>query len=362
MGIPATTGQLRTKVSEMEIGDYIDFSFYTGSLLVNKLGKSDDVEIPFSGNNSGSGLNQKAYFIKVAKGLLVADRVCVHNYSWDTLNNSKVIQGKPFDTGNIIPTMTSNTSPSGVASASGYFNDNLAPWKAFDNLNNNQGWGTPSGVTTGWLSYELISPKIVSCYHLQAVSSSAGDIAGTPKSWTFEGWDGNQWIILDEKLNEIGWTSGELRKYEFINKKTYLKYRINVTRNNGGPIIMIGELKMFETVGTIRSLTGGVAYADANGNKSTTDLGFGAFPTNNEWDKYIVNFPSELITNGKTLNDVFHWSGADTWCQETPMLSIGDSNYRVKRTKGKIDGFNGNYASNLSGNTYGFRPVFHFKE
>jgi len=119
--------------------------------------------------------------------------------------------------------------------------------------------------------------------------------------------------------------------------------------------------------GIIRSLTGGVAYADVNGNKATTDQGFGAWPTNNEWDKYIVNFPIDKIQEGKTLDDVFHWSGVYSWCQDTTVNGLNLNNvasnntFRVNRGNGSAKYFN--YAvSNGSYNIVGFRPVFEYKE
>ncbi|MCR8641565.1 hypothetical protein NV379_02745 [Paenibacillus sp. N1-5-1-14] len=113
----------------------------------------------------------------------------------------------------------------------------------------------------------------------------------------------------------------------------------------------------------IRSITGGVAYADANGNISTTDKGFGAFPTNNEWDKYIANFPIQLIQNGKTSDDVFNWSKAITRCQETPILSIVASSYRVARPydSKKVMSW-GNYVTSASFQGHGLRPVLEYKE
>jgi len=112
-------------------------------------------------------------------------------------------------------------------------------------------------------------------------------------------------------------------------------------------------------VGSLRSLTGGVAYVDANGNSSTTDLGFGAFPTNNEWDKYIVKFPADKIQSGKTVDDVFHYTNSGTWTQDTPNLALAPSTQRVRTsTTGKIA-----FAlSSTTSGAYGFRPVFEYQE
>lgn len=111
--------------------------------------------------------------------------------------------------------------------------------------------------------------------------------------------------------------------------------------------------------GIIRSLTGGVAYADASGNKRTSYTGsVGGWPTNNEWDKYIVNFPSEMVQAGKTLDDVFHWNGVGTFVQDT---KYRDSSYRSARGRAYVD-YMDNMATNVISSGYAFRPCFEYKE
>ncbi|MGM1044905.1 MAG: hypothetical protein ACQEXX_02025 [Bacillota bacterium] len=119
--------------------------------------------------------------------------------------------------------------------------------------------------------------------------------------------------------------------------------------------------------GTVRSLTGGVAYADENGNKSLTDAGSGAWPTNNEWDEYIVGFPQNKIQSGKTIDDVFHWNGPISWCQDTMILGIvlGSTTvtnaFRTFRGRQTINHLNANLSS-TSAATIGFRPVLEYRE
>lgn len=92
MAVPATTGQLRTDLSEMEIGDYIamnakpNYQFGTGGLI----------ECPISGVPHNALVdNYFWYMIKVDKGLLISDRVWIHTMSWDAINNNKCIEGFP---------------------------------------------------------------------------------------------------------------------------------------------------------------------------------------------------------------------------------------------------------------------------
>lgn len=125
-------------------------------------------------------------------------------------------------------------------------------------------------------------------------------------------------------------------------------------------------------LGLMRSMTGGVAHIDQDGNKSLTHTGLGGWPSN-EYDKYIVNFSTELIKEGNTLDGVFHWEeGVSTWCKETPALGVlgadGSSTNNTYRTRrGKQTGIteptvNRMGFSNVNTTGVGFRPVFEYKE
>lgn len=104
----------------------------------------------------------------------------------------------------------------------------------------------------------------------------------------------------------------------------------------------------------IRSLGGGNSYRDADGKSSTTDKGIGAWPTDNEYDKYVNG-----MFEGR--DDVWHWSnptygGTYSWCWETPVLSTSN---RILRSGAKVE------MSAGSANAYswfGFRPVFEYQE
>ncbi|GAB6930073.1 hypothetical protein JCM10914A_40560 [Paenibacillus sp. JCM 10914] len=138
------------------------------------------------------------------------------------------------------------------------------------------------------------------------------------------------------------------------------------TLNQSSKVIQ-GRTEVFGGVkGSFRSLTGGVAYSDVNGNLSLSDMGLGGWPSNNEWDKYIVNFPTEKIQFGKTLDDVFNWSPLFTWTQDTPTIGlvIGSTTvtnaFRTFRGRTTVNHFSGNLSNNSA--SVGFRPVFEYKE
>ncbi|WP_340401300.1 hypothetical protein [Paenibacillus sp. FSL H8-0079] len=144
---------------------------------------------------------------------------------------------------NAIPAMTSNTSPNGIVDASSFYTT-FYPWKAFDRIIDPNGWVTNINVLTGWLSYEFDSPKTISAYSIQAGTTP---VNRPPKTWTFEGWDGSKWVLLDSRMNEPNFAGEEYRLYNFKNKVAYKRYRINVTANQGaGDFLAIGDLGMYE--------------------------------------------------------------------------------------------------------------------
>jgi hypothetical protein len=147
-----------------------------------------------------------------------------------------------------IPVMTSNTTPSGIASASSEYNATFSAWKAFDNVNDAYGWMTSNGVTTGWLAYEFLNPIIVGKYTLTCYSGTTA--SRMPKDWTFEGSnDGVNWTVLDIRKGEVGWSASEKRSYEFENDVPYQKYRINITANNGDSnYLSISDMEMMEVL------------------------------------------------------------------------------------------------------------------
>lgn len=171
---------------------------------------------------------------------------------------------------------------------------------------------------------------------------------------------------------QTGWVSGEYVYMVKVDKGLLIGDRVTVHSKswdywNENRFIQ-GKTATFNgDVGIIRSLTGGVAYADENDNTSLTDLGFGATPRENEWDTYIVNFPQELIQDGKTIDDVFHWRNCGTWTQDTLVngfvrsdnVTVTSSDSRMLKDRENNSSF---APSSWSSTTIGFRPVFEYKE
>lgn len=132
--------------------------------------------------------------------------------------------------------------------------------------------------------------------------------------------------------------------------------------------------------GVLRSLSGGVAWADENGSSSLIYMDHGIWLKNNEWDKYIVNFPVNMIQEGKTIDDIFNADRSSgkpyTICQNTPVNGLrnrentSDMGVNVRRicrawsrtVDDNITPVMYTIATTLTESTYGFRPVFAYKE
>jgi parallel beta-helix repeat protein len=148
---------------------------------------------------------------------------------------SSVVTGYTAD---LVPTMTDYTVPSGTVSASSYYNATFLPWKAFDD-NNTTAWVNLSG-TTGWLQYQFTAAKVIQKY---TITPLTGYMTRAPKNFTLQGSNnGTDWTTLDTQTNQTGWS--EIRSFTFANTNSYTYYRLNITAVDGDSYITIAELEL----------------------------------------------------------------------------------------------------------------------
>ncbi len=150
-------------------------------------------------------------------------------------------------TGNLIPAMRSATTPSGVVTSS--YNYAAFPnWGAFDHITT---WGATSnswymGYGEGWIAYEFENPQVITKYTMITDENSQNSFC--PKTWSFEGWDGNQWIVLDNR-SDIAWKQAQRQAFTFNNTIAYKKYRVNIPAAND-VYVVIGEIEMMASTVT----------------------------------------------------------------------------------------------------------------
>jgi len=287
------------------------------------------------------------YWVYVGKDYLgrkkfIADRNIQHSISWDTLNSAGICSELPLAYINdvdAIPKMTNNIAPSGVALASSTMTGYDA-YKAFDKVDGSDSscW-ISNNIATGWLEYDFDLPKIIKKYTLTHYYST---ITWSPKSWTFEGWNGSSWVVLDTQTNITNWYNGSIKEFNIANNISYTKYRLNINANNGHTYIAIYKLEMFESQSkqnnfSIRLLTGGTSALDLD----------------NEWDKIIASSTlGGTITAGD--NNVWNWSNpspASLVSTRTGPTTTNVRGYALVNTSYPTT------ATNLVDASNGFRPV-----
>jgi hypothetical protein len=142
---------------------------------------------------------------------------------------------------NAIPTMTSNTAPSGVASAGSIYSAGFDAYKAFDKSTGTY-WQS-NNKTAEWIAYQFTNPIVISKYSITCEAYTSA-----PKSWTFEGSnDGINWVVLDTRTN-VTWSNAERKEWEIPNRNKYFIYRINITSVHNYTSIQIREIEMFEYI------------------------------------------------------------------------------------------------------------------
>jgi von Willebrand factor type A domain len=168
-----------------------------------------------------------------------------------------------FPTVSLIPGMTSNVLPGGIASDDA---GDANAWKAFSGA---AGTFWTADVLAGWLQYQFASPNTVAFY---SITASAGNTSA-PSAFILQGSnDGSTWTQLDSQL-ALAWYAGETKKFSIVNNSTaYAYYRIVVSATQSGNPPQIAEVALYAAVPTqicsTASATSTISQADAD-NKAT---------------------------------------------------------------------------------------------
>lgn len=232
-----------------------------------------------------------------------------------------------FNGGSLIPLMTSDTAPSGIADSS---NSPASAWRCFDGSSSTT-YQTTTGVTAAWISYTFPTSKVINKYIL----SNDASTAYTPKTWTFEAYNGTSWVVLDSQAN-ITWSANENKVFNYTNSISYTSYRLNVSAANN-TTFRIGELEVYNVDTIAPSTPTGLSVSEI----SKTSL-------NVTWDNNVDPDLShyEVFRNGISIGTPTTNSFLDNNC------SIGVAyNYQVKA----IDGSN-NMSALSNGVSYTIQP------
>lgn len=135
----------------------------------------------------------------------------------------------------------------GTAASSSFYNN--PPANAFDGLDTTA-WvanTSPTVASPQWLEYALSGSKIIEKYSIMPQNHLTYGPDRAPKDFTFEGYNGTSWVVLDTQSNIADWSTGVKKEFDISNSTSYPKYRIKVTANNGdSSYLSVGELELYE--------------------------------------------------------------------------------------------------------------------
>lgn len=153
---------------------------------------------------------------------------------------------------NLVPTMTSNIAPSGVASAS----SELTGFEAFKAFNKTVvPWAADDASVPAYVQYQFTSAKTVRAYGIQSYKTSLA-----PKAWTLQGSNnGTTWTDIDEREN-IPWANAQLKRYLVASPGSYTYYRLLITElapliGGSATTVNVAELELFEVPQTATCAT-----------------------------------------------------------------------------------------------------------
>ncbi len=148
----------------------------------------------------------------------------------------------PASTGGVVDVaMTSNSTSSYTAA------DDDTSANAYKVFDRDLSTTLDLSGTSGWVEIDFPSTteKAADAYWLAASPSAPENM---PTHWTFEGYDGSTWTIVDARAGETAWEAGERRYYEFQNTATYLKYRFQWYAVDGGESTSIAQCVIHQNV------------------------------------------------------------------------------------------------------------------
>ncbi len=151
--------------------------------------------------------------------------------AWNTFINSTINVKE-------VPTMTSNTTPEGVASASSIYSSSYDAFRAFDK--DASTYWAAGGNTPQWIQYQFVSPVFVHTVVITGYGSFGN--YNNPNSITIQASnDGSTFIDIQTFNQEFTSTATTL----YIAKQGYYRYwrvRVNSTVGGSGYYPIITEL------------------------------------------------------------------------------------------------------------------------
>lgn len=161
----------------------------------------------------------------------------IANSTWRTAISESPIFNSVLNIKN--PVMTSNTTPSGVASASSsYSGGAYPPWRAFMGYDisssSDYGWASASGQNSAWLQYEFASACHIFFFRVSRHSS-------VTLTYKFDVVASNDGVNFTDLATEVNVTKDGVVKVVTTQDESYKYYRFKFTSTRSGSAMSAGD-------------------------------------------------------------------------------------------------------------------------
>lgn len=237
------------------------------------------------------------------KGITVEPRAVLFNGS----NVKKIMSGVVTIWSNLkalVPTMTSNTTPSGVASASSFYASGYEAWKAFDN---GGGVWNSTATSDNWLQYKFENPVKLEYANIGRISDGYNN--KTQIKYKIQvSTDGVNWKDVSSEKTAVNETNVTI---PFINAECCVYCRVLQTSGTYGMSIDYLQFYGSQLVGLVPTMTSnttpsGVASASTEtSNAAGVAYAYKAFTNEAPNATTGANYWYSIKTNGEWLEYKF---------------------------------------------------------
>jgi len=233
------------------------------------------------------------------------------------------------------------------------------PVRCFDKVNDGHAFHSHS-VPTGIVTLNMPENIILDSYELRHRPNANTNENYAPRDWTLEASnDGTTWVVLDTQSNQsynpdVQGDEASKRTYTVSNNSTsYSRYRLNITANDGGGHLVIGQWKLFANNPRTATLTDPNGSTYALGQTQDTiyikDTGNYTLDVQNNDQKAVVAKTVGTVSEPGAVAPIVSWTNLGTTLASDNggayTFTASGSNYS------QVSGSGNNYITN-TGNEY----------
>ena len=199
-------------------------------------------------------------------------------------------------------------------------------WQAFGDFESYSSSGTPQHrvlcnpfrAPTD-IDYDFSTATVIDSFRLTSGNNNSAG-ARAPKTMSFYGWDGADWMELGAWTGQTGWSRNMTRQYDFANTNAYVKYRIRFYEDNGDGILEFFKLEYgchAKAGKVIVNVPNGETTTNANvtltGNVRLIKDGAGTFVASKAGQTYIggSEVSAGTLKAGASSDGVFGFGGSE---------------------------------------------------